>query len=234
MSEQVKKEETHGLSRREFLKDAGLVVGGATIGSMGLLSACGKATTETLTQTKTVTQTGGVTTVTKTGGVTTVTVTAPPTGPTGTFTTMTINSKKYELVNLSAWWSLSWVLREVLGLVGTKTGCNRGECGTCTIIMNGKSVASCMVLAVEANNAQIQTIEGLSGQSGQKLNPLQQAIFNDDALQCGFCTPGFLMSAQALLNKKPKPTFDEVREALSGHICTCGNTKFYVDAVMKV
>jgi carbon-monoxide dehydrogenase small subunit len=108
----------------------------------------------------------------------------------------------------------------------------RGECGTCTVIMNGKSVYACTILAIEADGAEITTVEGLS--DGQNFNGMQKAILDADSLQCGYCAPGFIMSAQALLNKNANPTRDEVREALSGHICTCGNINQYIDAALSV
>lgn len=240
MSEKEVEQKKHGISRRDFLRDAGVIVGSTTLGSIALLNACGSTTTVTSpgpTSTKTVTTTvqGGTgvvtTTVTQPGPTTTVTVTGGPPTTTASVTSFTLNGSPVALANLKANWSLAWVLREKLGMVGTKTGCNRGECGTCTVIMDGKSVYSCMVLAIEADGAQVQTIEGLS--NAINLNPLQQSVFDNDSLQCGFCAPGFLMSGQALLNAKSDPTENEVREALSGHICTCGNTKFYVEAVMK-
>ncbi|UCE98449.1 MAG: (2Fe-2S)-binding protein [Dehalococcoidia bacterium] len=153
-------------------------------------------------------------------------------GPADALTVLNVNGRQYVLANLKPSWSLAWVLREHLGLFGTKTGCNRGECGTCTIIMNGKSVYACMILAVEANGTEITTIEGLSDE--MNFSGMQKAILEADSLQCGFCAPGFIMAAQALLNNNPNPTRDEVREALSGHICTCGNINQYVEAALKV
>jgi len=186
---------------------------------MTILSACGGGATST------VTQPGG------TGATVTVTVTSPPAAG-AALTVLTVNGKTYALPNLEPTWTLAQVLRENLGLTGTKTGCDRGECGTCTIIMNDKAVYACMVLAIHANGAKIKTIEGLS--DGINFAGVQKTIYDTDALQCGFCAPGFIMAATALLAAKPKPTLDEVREALSGHICTCGNTKQYVEAVLKV
>jgi carbon-monoxide dehydrogenase small subunit len=122
-----------------------------------------------------------------------------------------------------------YVIREKLGLVGLKEGCNRGTCGHCTVVMDGRAVYSCMVLAVEAVGKNITTIEGLS--DGINLSPIQQSIVEHNAVQCGFCIPGFIMSAKALLDENPDPTFDEVREGLSGHICPCGNGKKMVEAV---
>ncbi len=142
---------------------------------------------------------------------------------------LTVNGHAYEL-KVKSNWSLAFVLREKLGLTGTKIGCDRGSCGTCTIIVDGKPVYSCMMLAMEADGRNIVTIEGLS--DGITLHPVQQAFVDNDASQCGYCTPGFIMSAKALLDRNPNPTRDEVREALSGHICICGHTKKIVDAVL--
>lgn len=110
-------------------------------------------------------------------------------------------------------------LRRELKLFGTKEGCGEGECGACTIIMNGMAVNSCIVLALEAAEAEITTVEGLSEDG--KLSILQQEFINHDALQCGFCTPGMLMSARALLNRNDNPTEDEIKEAIAGNFCRC-------------
>lgn len=110
-------------------------------------------------------------------------------------------------------------LRDELKLFGTKEACGEGECGACTIIMNGKAVTSCIILAVEAEGAQIRTVEGLS--KNGKLSILQEEFVSQDALQCGFCTPGFLMSTRALLDSNPNPSDEEIIEALSGNLCRC-------------
>jgi len=110
-------------------------------------------------------------------------------------------------------------LRDNLKLIGTKEACGEGECGACTIIMNGKAVTSCIILAVEAQGAQITTVEGLAKDG--KLSILQEEFISQDALQCGFCTPGFLMSTRALLDNNPNPTDEEIIEALSGNLCRC-------------
>lgn len=231
--EKEKKEKITGtpksgsISRREFLKDAGLIVGGATVGSMTLLSACAGGETATATVTQTATKT---VTQTVTQGGSTVTVTPPTTG--AEVISFTVNNVKYYFTDLKPSWSLGYVLREKLGLIGTKLACNRGECGACTVIMNGKAVYSCVLLAVECEGATIETVEGLG--DAINLTGIQKAIYDTDALQCGYCAPGFLMASKALLAVKPKPTMAEVKEALSGHLCTCGNTKFYIDAVLKV
>jgi len=153
-----------------------------------------------------------------------------PTAPAG-LTTLSVNGDDY-LVRVKPEWSLAFVLREKLGLPGTKIGCERGTCGTCTVIADGRAVYSCMMLAIEAEGKDIETVEGLS--DGITLSSVQQAFVNSSASQCGHCTPGFLMAATALLDKKSSPTRDEVREALSGHICTCGEIKHFIDAVLGV
>lgn len=115
--------------------------------------------------------------------------------------------------------SLAEFLREKLYLTGTKIGCGKGECGACTIIMDGKAVTSCLVPVMRAEGAQIQTIEGLA--KGEALHPLQEEFVNQGAVQCGFCTPGMIMSSKALLDANPEPSKEEIREALGGNICRC-------------
>lgn len=117
--------------------------------------------------------------------------------------------------------TLLQTLRDRLNLTGTKEGCNHGACGNCTVILNGDAVASCMILTADCDGAEVTTIEGLEDQKTGKLNTLQQAFVDNSAFQCGFCTPGIVMSAQALLNKNPNPTRDEIMEALSGNYCRC-------------
>jgi carbon-monoxide dehydrogenase small subunit len=127
--------------------------------------------------------------------------------------------------------TLLQMLRDELALTGTKNGCSAGECGACTVMMNGEPVNSCMVLAVEADGANIVTVEGLS-RDGQ-LDPLQQAFIEEGAVQCGFCTPGVLISARALLNRKPNPSEEDVRQALVGNLCRCTGYTRIVRAVQK-
>jgi carbon-monoxide dehydrogenase small subunit len=115
--------------------------------------------------------------------------------------------------------TLAEFLREKLYLTGTKIGCGRGECGACTIIMNGKSVVSCLIPVMRAEGAVLQTIEGVA--NGRKLHPIQEEFINKGAIQCGFCTPGMIMSSKALLDANPDPTREEIREALGGNVCRC-------------
>ena len=115
--------------------------------------------------------------------------------------------------------SLAEFLRDDLGLTGTHIGCEQGVCGACTIVMNGAAVRSCLMFAVQAEGAELHTVEGLA--EGDRLHPLQQAFRDAHALQCGFCTPGFLMSLSAFLRETPDPSDEEIREALSGNLCRC-------------
>lgn len=122
------------------------------------------------------------------------------------------------------------VLRDTLGLTGTKEGCGVGECGACTVIVDGDAVDSCLYPALRANGKSVTTIEGLS-QDG-RLDRLQQAVLDHHALQCGFCTPGFIMSAKALLDKNPHPTRDEVKVAIAGNLCRCTGYEQLIEAIL--
>ncbi len=124
------------------------------------------------------------------------------------------------------------VIRNDLGLTASKDGCGNGECGACTIIMDGKAVKSCLILAVEADGRTIQTVEGLSEDG--KLDRLQEAFLEIGAIQCGFCTPGMLMSATALLNENKEPSVEEIEEALAGNICRCTGYTKIVEAIQSV
>lgn len=134
-----------------------------------------------------------------------------------------LNGKKYSL-KVKPWQILLELIREDLNLTGTKEGCGQGECGSCTVIMNGKTVNSCLVPAIEADGQEILTIEGLS--DNDRLHPIQEAFVSQSGMQCGFCTPGMIMSAKALLDSNPDPTEAEIRESISGNFCRCtGYTK---------
>ena len=143
--------------------------------------------------------------------------------------TLTVNGKKVA-GEAECRMTLAEFLREELGLTGTKVGCNRGECGSCTVIIDGNPVYSCTVLAVDAEGREVQTIEGLS--EGEKLHPLQEAFIDHDALQCGYCTPGMIMSVKALLDTNPHPTEDDVRHAVDGNLCRCGSFPNVIKAAL--
>ena len=128
--------------------------------------------------------------------------------------------------------SLLEVLRETLGMTGTKEGCNDGNCGACTVILDGRIVDSCLVLGVEVEGSRLETIEGLAAPDG--LHPLQQSFLENAALQCGICTPGFLMAAKALLDKVPNPSEEEIRFWLAGNLCRCTGYDKIIRAVLEV
>jgi carbon-monoxide dehydrogenase small subunit len=135
----------------------------------------------------------------------------------------TLNGKPYTL-SVKPWKTLLELIREDLSFTGTKEGCGHGECGSCTVIMGGKTVNSCLVPALEADDQEIITIEGLF--DGDTLHPIQEAFVQQAGMQCGFCTPGMIMSAKALLDKKPNPSEEEIREGIAGNFCRCtGYTK---------
>jgi carbon-monoxide dehydrogenase small subunit len=139
-----------------------------------------------------------------------------------------VNGEPIE-VKVGPWVTLLEVIRDKLELTGTKEACSLGECGACTVILDGKAVNSCLVLAVEAQGKEILTIEGLR-QKGE-LHPLQKAFIDEGAVQCGFCTPGMILSAKALLDKNPDPDEDEIKEALAGNLCRCTGYVKIVKAV---
>ena len=197
---------TTGLSRRSFITGtvAGLVVGAAA--------------------------TYGATTLTgpKAPGPVTPTGVEPVSGKT---INLKINGKPVETW-VNARWTLLELMRDTVGLVGTPEACYYGECGACTVLVSGKPMLACEIFAIETDGWDITTIEGLA--KGDNLHPLQQSFIKQAAYQCGVCTPGFIMSAKALLDKKSSPTEDEVREAISGNLCRCGTYNVVTRAIMNV
>ena len=143
--------------------------------------------------------------------------------------TLTVNGVTYQ-VSVETRWTLAEILRDHLGLTGTKIGCNAGECGACTVMVGGKAVYSCSQLAIWMDKKQITTVEGLA--QGGKLDPLQEAFIEHDAPQCGFCTSGQLMSAKSLLGRNSSPTREQVQHALTGNLCRCSNYNRIVEAVL--
>jgi carbon-monoxide dehydrogenase small subunit len=144
---------------------------------------------------------------------------------------LTVNGSR-ESLDVPANMTLLQMLREKLALTGTKNGCEAGECGACTVLVNGEPVNSCMMLAVEADSQTVLTVEGLAPEG--KLSPLQQAFVDHNAIQCGFCTPGMLMSATALLERNPRPTREEIQESLVGNLCRCTGYVRIIDAIEDV
>ena len=144
--------------------------------------------------------------------------------------TLHINGDTYPIA-VEPWRTLAQVLREDLNLIGTKIGCGTGDCGACTVLINGKSVTSCLSLAIESDGKEILTIEGLST-NGDSLHPIQQAFVEHGAIQCGYCTPGMILSAKYLLDRNPEPTELQIRQALSGNLCRCTGYHLIVKAVM--
>jgi aerobic-type carbon monoxide dehydrogenase small subunit (CoxS/CutS family) len=153
----------------------------------------------------------------------------PPASAPRTMIRVTLNGVPRRL-EVEDRWTLVEVLRDHLNLTGSKIGCDRGECGACTVLLDGKPVYSCSQLAVWADGRSVETVEGLARNG--KLDPLQEAFIEHDGPQCGFCTSGQLMSAKALLNHNPHPTADEVRAAMTGNICRCSNYNRYVESVL--
>ena len=142
--------------------------------------------------------------------------------------TLTVNGRKQKVL-VEARWSLLYVLRDHLGLTGTKVGCERGECGACTVLIEGQARYACMTLAVEADGREITTVEGLM--TGEELGPTQRAFAEEDAFQCGYCTPGQVMAAEGLLRSNPSPNLDQIRHGMAGNICRCGTYAHIFKAV---
>jgi len=195
------------LSRRDFLKDAGLVIGGSTVGSIAFAGG-----TEAQPQDK-------ANDVAK----------APSPCIEGTNTIeLTVNGGKYRF-HVEANWSLRQLLRDEIGLTSPKDWCGGlGACGSCTVIMNGRPVLSCLTLAIECDGAMIETAEGIA----KAKHPILDSYIKWNAFQCGYCTPGFVTSAKALLDRNPNPTEADVRDALGGNLCRCGTYQQHPKAVV--
>lgn len=142
-----------------------------------------------------------------------------------------VNKKKYSLA-VEPHWTLLDILRDELGLLGTKKGCDTGDCGACTVIIDGKPVNSCLVLGVETSGKDIVTIEGLAKDG--ELHPLQESFINHGAIQCGYCTPGMIMASKALLDENPQPTELQVRKAIAGNICRCTGYVKIIEAIFSI
>ena len=195
------------ISRREFLKDAGLVVGGTAVGSLAFTSACKSGNSV-----QTVTVANPVVTTVSGVPITALAETSPS-------LSLNINGHTYQ-TEFEPHWTLVRVLQSQLGLTGTKKGCDIGACGACTVIMDGRPVLSCMLLAVECQGKAITTIEGLAAAG----DPLIDNLVVADYLQCGFCIPGTTMTCKALLNRIPNPTTADIQAALAGCVTMVGGT----------
>jgi aerobic-type carbon monoxide dehydrogenase small subunit (CoxS/CutS family) len=132
-------------------------------------------------------------------------------------------------VEVESSWTLQYLLHDVLGLMGTKEFCNEGACGACAVIIDGRSILSCMMLAIECNGKVVETIEGIARAN----HPLIEAYIKYSCMQCGYCTPGFVVTAKALLDRNPHPTEDEIKEALAGNLCRCGTYPQHIKAVQE-
>jgi len=141
-----------------------------------------------------------------------------------------LNGKNYDLV-VGANLTLLQIIREKIGITGTKRGCDKGECGACTVIFNGRAVSSCLLLAPKVDGSEVITVEGIG--TYEKPHPIQEAFVEAGAVQCGFCTPGFIVSSYYLLSKNPNPTEEEIREGLSGNLCRCTGYTKIIDAVRE-
>ena len=254
MTEEKKPDE---ISRREFLRDAGLLVGSTAIGSTVFLTACG-GDAETITKTVTTTALGSTSTVTKTEQVSEATETTTQTvnkficpvdgeefeslaelqahyeaehgGVTTAnlnIITLTINGKPIS-VQVQPEWSLQYLLHDRLGWTEVKDMCTGyGACGACTVIMDGRPILSCMALACECNGATIETTQGIA----RDKHPIIDSYVKYQTRQCGYCTPGFVATAKALLDRNPSPSIEEIREALAGNLCRCGTYPQHILAI---
>lgn len=277
MPEKEKLANERQFSRRQFIKNAGIVVGGTAVGSSILFSACGNGEDITTTVTKTVSVTTDVAKyISPFDGQEFSTLAAleahitdkylgeveiidrlkyvspfdnmefetlsalrthieenffPAEAVDPNVITLAVNGAPY-VVKVSDNWTLAYVIREKLGFTGSKRGCDSGGCGVCTIIVNNRPVLSCMTLAIEANGANIETVEGLA-KNGQ-LNPLQQAFIANDGMQCGFCTPGQIMTATALLRFKPNTNEEEAKDYMAGTLCRCGAHPGIIKSILDV
>ena len=191
-----------GVSRRKFLTTAG--IGGVGVAAVGGL------------------------------GGTTVAEGAPPPEAAEvsglTKAALQVNGRTYRLL-IEPRWTLAFVLRERLGLIGTKVGCERGECGSCTVLIDGEPHYDCMTLCLEVEGREITTLEGIM--KGEELGDTQKAFAEDDAFQCGYCTPGQIMAAEGLLQANPEPSIDAIRKGMSGNLCRCGAYKNIYAAVKR-
>ncbi|MCL2141100.1 MAG: 2Fe-2S iron-sulfur cluster-binding protein [Dehalococcoidia bacterium] len=222
----MSEEKKIGLSRREFLKDAGLVVGGATIGSMAFLSACGDKPTPIKDPTFVCPLDGKE--FESEAAWRAHFASAHPFAEAPDLTSFDVNGTTYAF-QVGPMELLSYTLRERLGLYGLKVACDMGACGACTVLVDDLPVYSCLTLSIECSGKKITTLEGLS--NGLEYGETQKRFYAQDAFQCGYCTPGFIMAGEGLLRKNSNPSAKEAAEGIAGNICVCGNYKKVIDAL---
>jgi aerobic-type carbon monoxide dehydrogenase small subunit (CoxS/CutS family) len=231
MAEEERKDRSNGVSRRDFVTGASAALGGATLG-MALASP---ADPKALAAVAPKVDTRFVCPIDNQSfdsfeALKKHFAEAHPAAAIPVLTKLKVNGKDYE-VQIEPQWTLQRTLQFKLGMYGAKTMCNRGECGSCTVIIDGRPALSCTVLAVECEGKEIETIEGIA--ADPKWLPLIHSYGKWDAMQCGYCTPGFVVAAKALLTRNPNPTEDEVKQALSGNICICGTYPRHPKAVQE-
>jgi aerobic-type carbon monoxide dehydrogenase small subunit (CoxS/CutS family) len=224
--------EGSGLNRRNFLKSAGIAVAGGAAAGAGLTlttvnAAAAAAVPSAITNFRCPIDAKDFNTF---EALQAHFKEAHPNAVIPAVTKLKVNGKEYDLV-IEPHWTLQRTLQFKLGLTGAKQMCDRGACGSCTVIIDGRAVLSCMTLAVECEGKDIQTVEGIA--ADKKWMPLIQSYCKWDAMQCGYCTPGFVVSAKALLEKNPNPTEEDCKQALAGNICCCGTYPRHPTAIME-
>jgi len=219
------------VNRRNFIKSAGVAVAGGTLGAglpaVAATTAVAQGATKATTKFRCPIDSKDFNTF---AALKSHFETAHPASAIPVVTKLKVNGKEYE-VQIEPQWTLQRTLQFKLGMTGAKTMCDRGACGSCTVIVDGRAVQSCTTLAVECEGKEIETIEGVA--ADPRWLPLIHAYAKWDAMQCGYCTPGFVMSAVATLKKNPHPTEEEIRQALGGNICCCGTYPRHPTAVLE-
>jgi len=226
MAEEEKNGRKNGISRREFIKGTSLAVGGVAISSTVLGAACSPPVTAPVANTTKPTANTTTPPPTTTTPPKTIEVIKAPEG----FITLKVNGQDI-LTKVEPEWTLAFVLRDKLGLAGLKVGCDRAQCGTCNILVNGRAHLACSMLAIACEGMIITTIEGLA--TGPNLHPVQKLFLENQVWQCGYCTNGMIISAVSLFNKTPKPNLQQAREAISGNLCYCGDYYRQVNTIVK-
>ena len=223
-------ENSSGVNRRNFIKSAGAVVAGTTLGAglpAAVVTATAEAAPNVVTQYKCPLDGKEFETF---AALKSHFASGHPGAAAPIMTKLKVNGKDYQ-VQIEPQWTLQRTLQFKLGLTGAKTMCDRGVCGSCTVIIDGRAVLSCTTLAVECEGKSIETVEGIA--ANPKWRPLIQSYCKWDAMQCGYCTPGFVVGAKALLEKNPNPTENDAKQALSGNICCCGTYPRHPTAILE-